>query len=76
MAQSSNDNFTKFAIERGGKVVPLLISLEGLGPSLTNPSILTVGDRVIVNLRNTNYISRMFTIDIFVFISLYIYGDR
>lgn len=56
MAQFSNDNFTKFAIERGGKVVPLLIPLEGLGPSLTNPSILTVGNRVIVNLRNTNYI--------------------
>lgn len=49
-------NFVKLAIENGGKIKPLLIKSQDLsGPSLTNPSVLIVNDRIIVNIRNVNY---------------------
>jgi hypothetical protein len=50
------NNFVKFALERGGRLVPILIPAEhtnGLG--LMNPSILDDGDKLIVNLRQVNY---------------------
>lgn len=49
-------NFVKLALENGGKVKPLLINPQDLsGPSLTNPSVLVVNEKIIVNIRNVNY---------------------
>ena len=49
-------NFVKLALENGGCIKPLLISSKDLsGPSLTNPSVLVVDERIIVNIRNVNY---------------------
>lgn len=50
------NNFVKLAIENGGVIKPLLINAEDLcGPSLTNPSVMIINDRIIVNIRNVNY---------------------
>jgi len=49
-------NFVKLALENGGSIKPLLISSKDLsGPSLTNPSVLVVDGKIIVNIRNVNY---------------------
>jgi hypothetical protein len=49
-------NFVKLALENGGNIKPLLIHPEDLsGPSLTNPSVLVVNDKILVNIRNVNY---------------------
>ena len=49
-------NFVKLALENGGKINTLLVDSKDLsGPSLTNPSILVVDERIIVNIRNVNY---------------------
>ena len=49
-------NFVKFVLESGGSIKPLLISPQDLsGPSLTNPSVLVVDEKILVNIRNVNY---------------------
>lgn len=49
-------NFVKLALKNGGSIKPLLIHPEDLsGPSLTNPSVLVVNDKILVNIRNVNY---------------------
>jgi len=49
-------NFVKFVLENGGSIKPLLISPQDLsGPSLTNPSVLVVDEKILVNIRNVNY---------------------
>lgn len=49
-------NFVKLALENGGTIKPLLIYPQDLsGPSLTNPSVLVVNDKILVNIRNVNY---------------------
>lgn len=49
-------NFVKIALENGGIIKPLLIDSKDLsGPSLTNPSVLVVNDKILVNIRNVNY---------------------
>jgi predicted GH43/DUF377 family glycosyl hydrolase len=49
-------NFVKLALENGGVIKPLLINSQDLsGPSLTNPSVLVVDGKIIVNIRNVNY---------------------
>jgi hypothetical protein len=49
-------NFVKLALDNGGSIKPLLInSKDLLGPSLTNPSVLVVDDKILVNIRNVNY---------------------
>jgi len=49
-------NFVKFALNHGGVIKPLLINYKDLsGPSLTNPSVLVVDDKILVNIRNVNY---------------------
>jgi hypothetical protein len=49
-------NFVKFALESGGAIKPLLINSQDLnGPSLTNPSVLVVNGKILVNIRNVNY---------------------
>jgi hypothetical protein len=49
-------NFVKLALENGGKLNTLLVDSKDLsGPSLTNPSVLVVDERIIVNIRNVNY---------------------
>ena len=49
-------NFVKLALENGGLINTLLIDSKDLsGPSLTNPSVLVVNERIIVNIRNVNY---------------------
>lgn len=49
-------NFVKLALENGGTIKPLLINSKDLsGPSLTNPSVLVVNDKILVNIRNVNY---------------------
>jgi hypothetical protein len=50
------NNFVKYALDNGGIIKPLLVSPEELeGPSLTNPSVLVIDDKIIVNIRNVNY---------------------
>ena len=49
-------NFVKLALENGGVIKPLLINFQDLnGPSLTNPSVLVVDGKILVNIRNVNY---------------------
>ena len=49
-------NFVKLALNSGGSIKPLLINPEDLsGPSLTNPSVLVIDGKIIVNIRNVNY---------------------
>ena len=49
-------NFVKLALENGGSIKPLLISSKDLsGPSLTNPSVIVVDGKILVNVRNVNY---------------------
>lgn len=55
--KSDLPNFIKYCVERGGSIHPLLVpSNTMVGPSLTNPSILYVNDKLLVNLRNVNYV--------------------
>ena len=50
------NNFVKLALENGGTIKPLLINSEDLsGPSLTNPSVMVLDGKIIVNIRNVNY---------------------
>jgi len=49
-------NFVKISLENGGLIKPLLINSKDLsGPSLTNPSVIVVDGKIIVNIRNVNY---------------------
>lgn len=49
-------NFVKLALENGGSIKPLLINPQDLeGTSLTNPSVLVVDGKILVNIRNINY---------------------
>lgn len=49
-------NFVKLCLDNGGKIKPLLISPTDLeGPSLTNPSVIVLDGRILVNIRNVNY---------------------
>jgi hypothetical protein len=49
-------NFVKLALESGGKIKPLLIEPQDLsGPSLTNPSVMVLNGKILVNIRNVNY---------------------
>ena len=50
------NNFVKLALENGGTIKPLLTDSKDLsGPCLTNPSVIVVDDKIIVNIRNINY---------------------
>jgi len=50
------NNFVKLALENGGLIKPLLIDPQDLtGPSLNNPSVLILGDKILLNIRNVNY---------------------
>lgn len=50
-------NFAKIAVDQGGHIIPLVIDTSKIiGPSLTNPSILNYNGKLLVNLRNVNYI--------------------
>ena len=50
------DNFVKLALENGGIIKPLIFdSKDFTGPSLNNPSILILNEKIIVNIRNVNY---------------------
>lgn len=50
------ENFVKSVLEHGGKIKPLLIDHKDLcGPSLTNPTIINIDGRILVNIRNVNY---------------------
>jgi hypothetical protein len=54
---SDISNFSKIVLDNGGQIVPLLIPKDRMiGPSLTNPSILNYNDKLLVNLRNVNYV--------------------
>ncbi len=49
-------NFVQYALNNGGIIKPLLINSSDLsGPSLTNPSVLVVDGKILVNIRNVNY---------------------
>ena len=49
-------NFVKIALDNGGVIKPLLIEPKDLsGPSLTNPSVMVLDNKIIVNIRNVNY---------------------
>jgi hypothetical protein len=48
--------FVTRALNNGGIIKPLLVSSTDLtGPSLTNPSVIVVDGKIIVNIRNVNY---------------------
>jgi hypothetical protein len=50
-------NLAKLAIQNKGKLTPLLIPPKDMkGPSLCNPSVLNYNNKLLVNLRNLNYI--------------------
>lgn len=50
-------NISKDIISKGGSLYPLLVPRENInGPSLTNPSVLNYNGKILVNLRNLNYI--------------------
>lgn len=50
------ENFVKIALENGGIIKPILIPPKDLtGPSLTNPSVLVTGGKILVNIRNVSY---------------------
>lgn len=52
----SNKSLAKYAIENGGKIKPLIIPHEDTGGTgLMNPSIFIHNDKILVNIRNTNY---------------------
>jgi hypothetical protein len=54
---SNIDNFAKIVLQDGGRIVPLLVPTDIMvGPSLTNPSILNHNGKLLVNLRNVNYV--------------------
>ena len=47
----------KKALASGGEIKELLIPPEDMiGPSLSNPTIFNYNGRIIVNIRNLNYI--------------------
>lgn len=52
----SNDSLSKTALEAGGNIYPLVLP-NGLtrGTGIMNPSILSTGDKLIVNIRHVNY---------------------
>lgn len=55
--KSQLPNFVKYCVERGGSIHPLLVpSNTMVGPSLMNPSILNIDGKLLVNLRNVNYV--------------------
>jgi hypothetical protein len=51
-------NFAKLVVESGeGSIHPLVIPAKDLnGPGIMNPSIYVDGDKILVNLRNINYV--------------------
>ena len=50
------NNFSKFSLEAGGSIHPLLIPSELTnGTGLMNPSIFLLDDKILVNLRHVNY---------------------
>ena len=53
----NNESFTKYVLERGGKIKPLIIPSELTnGTGLMNPTIYRLPDgRLIVNIRHVNY---------------------
>ena len=47
----------KEAISRGGSIHPLLIPQQSMiGPALTNPSVFNYNGKILINIRNLNYI--------------------
>lgn len=55
--KSETINFAKTVISEGGRIIPLLIPPDQMiGPSLTNPSIYNLNEKLLVNLRNVNYV--------------------
>jgi hypothetical protein len=50
------ENFVKNVVDLGGTIKPLLVPAKDIpNPSLTNPSILNIDDKILINLRNVNY---------------------
>jgi predicted GH43/DUF377 family glycosyl hydrolase len=50
-------NFVKLAVDEGGSIHPLFVNKDNIvGPSLTNPSIINIDGKILVNLRNVNYV--------------------
>lgn len=55
--KSEIENFCKYSINNGGKLIPLIIPAEKMaGPSLMNPSVLNLDGNLYLNLRNVNYV--------------------
>lgn len=55
--KSDIENFSKLVVDDGGSIVPLVLEPEkAIGPSLMNPSIINYNNRLLVNLRNVNYV--------------------
>jgi len=50
-------NFVKLIIERGGKIVPIIVPYElSKGTGQMNPSLLIDGERFLINLRGIQYV--------------------
>lgn len=55
--KSDIENFSKLVVDDGGSIVPLVLEPEkAIGPSLMNPSIINYNGKLLINLRNVNYV--------------------
>ena len=49
-------NLSQLCLEKNGNIYPLIIPWDSLSyPTLMNPSIINVNNKLMVNIRNTNY---------------------
>lgn len=49
-------SFAKYIITNGGEIKPILLPISELpDPTIMNPSVINVNDKLLVNIRNTNY---------------------
>ena len=49
-------SLAKISLQKGGKIIPLHVNnTETQGLGVTNPSVLVVGDEILVNIRNVKY---------------------
>lgn len=49
-------SFAKYIITNGGEIKPILLPISELpDPAIMNPSVINVNDKLLVNIRNTNY---------------------
>ena len=49
-------SFAKYILANGGEIKPIILPISELpDPAIMNPSIINVKDKLLINIRNTNY---------------------